>query len=118
MISIENGFQCRQGDIAFIIVENLPENLQPKPNVLKDRKNNIVALGESHGHRHEIFGATVMVDDLNRMFVSSDGTAAIHHLDASNQVADHPMIEQIPVGNYWISPQDEYTPKGWRQVED
>lgn len=84
---------------------------------LRRAKDNVLALGESTGHRHEITLGEVYVGEEGELFiVAPEAGGRIEHLVGDRQ-ADHAPIDLEP-GVYEYVPQREYTPEGWERVVD
>ena len=95
----------RQGDILFVEAEEIPEEREHQP-------DGIVARGEVTGHMHRITPRSKAALYL---------CAAISYIHAQQETEivheEHDTIN-LPIGNYKVIRQQEYTPEGWRQVED
>ncbi len=96
-----------QGDVLLISIERLPIKTELK----KDR---IIALGESSGHRHEVSsGCDVLVDDIGTMYVQAKtARERIRHLlGKETPTGEHDDIT-LPEGLYRVELQRE-----WRRKE-
>jgi hypothetical protein len=108
-----------QGDLLIRKIEQLPENLTA---IQPDNGYHVVAHSET-GHNHAI------VDKPN-VTLFSGGDPMISYLqvvescDATETILEHFRTTDthesllIPPGFYEIRRQREYTPQGWRRVED
>ena len=97
---------ARQGDILFVRVEQLPQDL-------KKAKDQIIALGEVTGHSHRIaeaVGVEVLEDKAGDKFVKVADRADVVH-------QEHGPIALGP-GNWKAARQQEYTPKEPVRVRD
>lgn len=110
--------QCAQGDVLFRRLDRLPDGIAEQQPV----GNRVVVTHSETGHHH------VMPADRVRMFrLDGDGGAPgmISYLDVSAPaVLEHlrPHDTHAPIlfapGVYEVRRQREYTPEGWRRVED
>lgn len=99
------------GDVAIVRVDAIPKTA-------KKRKDKIAAHSEA-GHHHQ-FDASSSVwlystpDDLVQYLEVKSEPAVLNHL------REHDTHEawSFPPGNYKIIRQREWTPEGWRRVED
>lgn len=60
----------RQGDVFLLKVDRLPANIK--------RKDNILAYGETTGHKHQVVGASVLTDG-NTQYVEVAAEAELVH---------------------------------------
>jgi len=107
--------QARQGDVLFIRVDSIPDNVKQIPG------NEVTAAeGEVTGHHHTISGgatgyaSTVPEKPTGRILaefveVRQDGAALTHQ--------EHDAISFSP-GNYRSIRQTEYTPAALKRVSD
>lgn len=102
-----NNNQARQGDIYFTRVEEgtIPEEAE----VIKD---GIIARGESTGHTHMISNASQAV----LMMVA--GIAYIKAMQDCQIVHQEHGTIDLPAGEWQITYQKQYTPKGWNPILD
>lgn len=97
----------RHGDVLIERIEKLP----PKKN-LTEQKHLTLAEGEVTGHSHRISeGAGKLFKFDDRMFlkVQSEIATLVHE--------EHHALT-LPQGDYEIKIQREYSPEGWRRVQD
>lgn len=102
----------RQGDIAIVKVDKLPEGLLEVP---KDRGRVVVAYGEITGHAHVLEGGEALflatdLQDLENRFLKVDEEVELVH-DEHNTIT-------IPEGIYEVRHQKEYQPEAVRIVAD
>ena len=98
--------QARQGDIFFIPINTLPDNIEKV-------EDGIIARGEATGHTHRISDmkkAILYAVGINMYLKVLKETEIIHE--------EHKPITILPEGIYEIRKQVEYTPSGLRRVED
>ncbi len=102
-----------QGDVMFIRVDKLPYGLE-KVNPIND--HHVVAHSET-GHHHTIEAEHTSFyktgDDLLSYFSVDVPTPIIHE----RAFDTHEPI-MIPVGDYMVRRQREYTARGFRKVQD
>jgi len=117
MRTFEN--QAAQGDLYIRRIDVIPPNAKP---MKADNGNFIVAHSET-GHHHVIAerpGVQVFVTDdpmvsyLQVIDATEQTEALLEHLRGYDT---HETIK-IPAGNFELRRQREYTPEGWRRVED
>jgi hypothetical protein len=106
---------CAQGDIYIRKIDALPKGTVAVP---RENGKLIVTHSET-GHHHVIVGDTVTLrrlpDSIMDCFVVVGGKgAALEHLRPHDT---HETIGFKP-GVYHVKRQREYTPEGWRRVED
>ena len=82
----------RHGDVMLIEV--------PAKVLDKDRSP-VIALGEATGHRHEVIGGDVYLDTDGTIVVRATKGTTIQHLDGSNSVVEHGVLE-IPPGDWAV----------------
>jgi hypothetical protein len=103
--------QRRQGDILFER-DDLPWQKR-SPEDAEIQEDGVVARGEVTGHMHRISDAkrAVLMVSAAMVYIKSmsDDADVIH--DEHN-----PII--LPIGNWNIVRQQQYTPKGWVRVVD
>ena len=109
--NVEIGEWFFHGDVVIQRVETLPDNF----NLLEKTKQNELALGEAHGHVHQLSG------DFDLRIDSK--TPSKRHLKVVSPVSlrhqEHEEIT-IPIGDYVTYIQREYCPfeKKIREVAD
>ena len=102
-----------QGDVVFLKAEKLPKGFVKT-------KDNVIAHSET-GHNHVALGnfeRYVNPDDVMRSFIVAKGPVQIEH---HRSYDTHETIElrgDAPEVVWEIRRQREYTPEGWRRVED
>lgn len=111
--------QAAQGDLLLRRIDAIPVGAQP---MQAERGNFIVAHSET-GHHHVIAARpNVQVFTTNDPLVSY--LQVVEATDAMETVLEHlrsfDTHESIAIlpGNYELRRQREYTPEGWRRVED
>lgn len=111
--------QAAQGDLYIRRIDAIPDNAKP---MVAEKGNFIVAHSET-GHHHVIAerpGVQVYTTDdplvsyLQVIEATEQTEALLEHL---RNFDTHETIA-IPPGNYELRRQREYTPEGWRRVED
>lgn len=108
-----------QGDLLIRRIEKLPEDVKP---VASEKGMFVVAHSET-GHNHVIADrpnvALYTTDDpmisYLQVIEATDATETL--LEHLRSYDTHETIKIAP-GNYEIRRQREYTPEGWRRVED
>lgn len=111
--------QAAQGDLLIRRIDLIPKDVKP---LLADRGMFIVAHSET-GHNHVIENRPNIA-----MFTTGDPMISylrvIECTDAAETIIKHLRTFDthesilIPPGDYEIRRQREYTPEGWRRVED
>ncbi len=95
--------QIRQGDVFLQKVDSLPKEAI--------EKDNILAYGESTGHKHQIVNGKVMVDNLgNQYVVANQETQLVHEEHGTITLTDN-VFKVIQQREYDLS-------EGVRQVLD
>lgn len=101
----------RQGDVLIVPVGAMPNGLKAVP---REKGRVVLAHGETTGHAHAILdkGTALFRDPkLNKIFMRvADAPASLKH-------EEHGTIS-IPVGDYEIIRQREYSPERDRYVAD
>ena len=105
---------CAQGDMLIIRIDRLPEGLQK---VEPENGRHILAHSET-GHHHVMLAERVEVyqkpGDLMSLFVVVNQPVPLEHLRAYD--THEPIM--FGEGVYHVRRQREYTPEGFRRVED
>lgn len=105
---------CAQGDVYIRKIAALPENAVP---VKPENGYNIVAHSET-GHNHVMEASKAdmysLPDSIMDLLLVVHDPVALEHL-RSYDTHEPIMFEK---GTYHIRRQREYTPEGWRRVED
>lgn len=103
--------QARQGDVFLKQIKKLPDNLTA---VKEANGRFILAEGEATGHAHAIrdIKNTMMFFDkeLNKLYITVIKPVQLEH-------EEHTHVT-LPLGNYEVIRQREYSPKEIRQVAD
>jgi hypothetical protein len=105
----KSDFKGRHGDVVIVRDDSAPTEGK------KDARG-VVAEGEATGHAHRVDRAKVLrvVDDLVQRTVvvpfRAKSPAKISHEEHTTQV--------IPPGKHRTGIQRQYSPDGWRQVQD
>jgi len=98
----------RQGDVFIIKTDEIPSNYQE---VERDEESIVLAYGEATGHKHQIKSKNaILVKADNKIFLMVLKPVELIH-------EEHNKIE-LPVGNYQIINQRQYTPEGIINVAD
>jgi hypothetical protein len=105
--------QYRQGDILIKKIDAVPDNCEEIYAIEGESKKGclVLALGEATGHRHVIksINALLMKKD-NAFFLTILMPVKLTH-------EEHSAIE-LPIGNYQVIRQREYSPTQIRWVAD
>lgn len=106
---------CAQGDILIVKIDALPKGAVEVP---RENGRLIVTHSET-GHHHVMEAPTATMhrlpDDIMNCFLTVGGEGAdLEHLRPHDT---HETIRFEP-GVYHVRRQREYTPEGWRRVED
>ena len=108
-----------QGDLLIRRIESIPATAKP----LKAERGNFIVAHSETGHHHVIAerpGVQVfttgdpMVSYLQVIEATEQTEALLEHLRSYDT---HETIA-IPPGTFELRRQREYTPEGWRQVQD
>jgi len=102
-----------QGDLLLIAVDNIPKGYAKK---LPVNNSHIVAHSET-GHHHIVSAQTTNYytgEDTMEAYLEVEVPTEIKHLREFDM---HESI-MIPPGIFQLRRQREYTPEGWRRVED
>jgi len=63
----------RHGDLSF-------HSIKEMPNDIKETKNNVLALGETTGHKHVVTGdVQIFQDTLGNTYIKVNGKASVTH---------------------------------------
>ena len=81
----------RHGDVMLI---------ERTEKVLAKKRSPVIALGEATGHRHEVIEGDVYLDTDGTIVVRATEETTIQHLDRSDAVVEHGVLE-IPPGD-WV----------------
>lgn len=103
-----------QGDVLFRRIAALPEGAKPI-----DEKGRIVVAHSETGHHHAIDDTGVVRFEMNDPLVcylqlAADHCDVVHHRPFDT----HETIRLSGAGVFEVRRQREYTPEGWRRVED
>lgn len=100
------GKHARHGDILFTIVK------APDRKNRNNRKDGVVAEGETTGHAHRTFGDTKLYEKDGQLYlrVGKKGGGINHE--------EHGKIEFLPGTTLQVTRQREWTPVGDRQIAD
>lgn len=103
-----------QGDVYFRRVDNLPLNAV----VVQSDKGRVVVAHSETGHNHEMDadGVTMyrLPDSIMDCFLVVTKPTTLEHLRPTD--THEPIL--FEAGTYHVRRQREYTPEGWRRVED
>ena len=105
-----------QGDIVLVRVKELPKGLE----IVKSEKNRCVVSHSETGHDHFVDATGVsMFQEPNNPFICYLQVAPIGGADLIHaRPFDTHETLHLEQGTYKIHRQREYTPSGWRRVED
>lgn len=109
-----------QGDIIFVRVKEIPKDA-------KIKQDGVIAEGEQSGHFHKLKTVVAVkegtrTEEIEKMtdglvyekngdlFVKANAPTTIVHNE------HNPVV--LPKGTYKIKRTREYTPNGWREVQD
>jgi len=104
--------QFRQGDV---LIERLDTPVDPKKEGLKEiapeNGRLILAHGEVTGHAHAISARNAMLfqQTIGMLLILKKASEVLHE--------EHPPV-YLPMGEYKITRQREYTPEKWVDVRD
>jgi len=116
-MKIMNVGAVAQGDLLIRPISSIPEKVKPVSAVA----GKVIVAHSETGHHH-YFGE----DDVQVFAPEEDNFGMICYLKVDGDFADlvhgrsfdtHETI-RVPQGTYEIRRQREYTPEGWRRVED
>lgn len=104
--------QMAQGDVLFIRVDSIPADAK------KEKGKGKVCAHSETGHHHSF-------DPDASVFVYSTADQLVSYLDVKKPAIlkhrrDFDTHEEVlfDIGKYEIRRQREYTPEGWRQIQD
>lgn len=102
--------EYRQGDVGIDSIVSIPEGAKPE-----NRERIILAYGEVTGHCHE-----VAVEDLDKVqLYSLDGKMYLHVEENGVRVTHQEHdVAILPIGNYEVIHQREYSPEAIHNVQD
>lgn len=110
--------QGAQGDVLFLRVDRIPEAAKDVTAI--ERSGGVLILSHSEtGHHHAIDNPEVKMfrepGDPMIAYLQIEGVGAevVHHRSFDT----HETIK-LPAGLWQVRRQREYTPEGWRRVED
>src|SRR5689334_7499131 len=92
----------RQGDLLFVEIERLPDNLKERPNM-------VIAEGEVTGHSHRLSEGRILENKVD-VFLQVARAARILH-------QEHHTIT-LPPGRYRVIRQREYTPAAPAKIRE
>ena len=105
---------CAQGDVYIRRVDKLPENLVP----VTPEAGKVIVTHSETGHHHVMDGEAVTMyrlpDSILECFLVVNEATSLDHL------RPHDTHEPIMFdkGTYHVRRQREYTPEGFRRVQD
>lgn len=112
MKTFEN--RCAQGDIYISRIEKLPERAE----AVKTEGEKVIVTHSETGHHHVMDRKAVTMyrlpDSIYDCFLVVTAPTALEHLRPNDT---HEAINFNP-GTYHVRRQREYTPEGFRRVED
>lgn len=108
-----------QGDLFIRRIESIPANAKP----INAEKGRFVLAHSETGHDHiiaerpnvKLYGTGAPMVSYLEVVEATDATETL--LEHLRSFDTHETIK-IPAGRYEIRRQREYTPEGWRRVED
>lgn len=105
---------CAQGDIYIRRVEALPANAVPVP----AENGKVIVTHSETGHHHVMEAASVTMFRLPDSIM--DCLLVVDHPSVLEHLRQHDTHEPIlfEKGTYHVRRQREYTPEGFRRVED
>lgn len=111
MITAKN--MVAQGDVLFRRVDKLPETAQAK-----QVSGRVIVAHSETGHHHAIDDAGVVLyeeprDPLTCYLAIAEHADVVHHRASHT----HETV-RLGAGVWQVRRQREYTPEGWRRVED
>lgn len=100
-----------QGDVAFLKVDALPEGAAPEKT-----KGPVVVAHSETGHHHVVEGRLVKLFRVDAMtcYLRLDAPAEVVH----QRPFDTHETLKLGKGVWQVRRQREWTPEGWRRVED
>jgi hypothetical protein len=106
-----------QGDVLFRRIESLPADVVEQP-----RKGRLVVAHSETGHHHAIDDPAVKIFEratrdpmICYLQIAGEHADVVHHRPHDT----HGTLRLIGGGSTWeVRRQREYTPQGWRRVED
>lgn len=102
-----------QGDLLIIRVDSIPDEAVQ---VEKDHDNGVIVAHSETGHHHVLErGMVYKMPSTGQLWAEvKDRAAELRHY---RSYSTHETIE-LPPGNYILVRQREWTPDGWRRVQD
>lgn len=105
---------CAQGDVYFRRVDKMPDDVVP----VAAEKGRLVVTHSETGHNHvmDADGVTMhrLPDSIMDCFLVVEKPATLEHLRPHDT---HESIQFEP-GVYHVRRQREFSPEGWKRVED
>lgn len=101
-------YQIRQGDV-LVESATIPEGVKPME---RDKGRIVLAYGEVTGHAHAILSNAV------EMLRAENGDRYLRVTEIAQLVHEEHSTLEIPVGEYRVVQQREYTPEAIRNVAD
>ena len=105
---------CAQGDILIQRIEKLPAGVVP----VEAENGRVIVTHSETGHHHVMLAertkAYKLPDSIMDIFLAVEQGDTLEHLRPNDT---HESIAFEP-GIYHVRRQREYTPEGWRRVED
>lgn len=112
---------CAQGDMILRRIETIPTDAVP----VKSENGSLIITHSETGHNHIVMerqnknggkNAQLFINKINALigYLSVSEPCELEHLRSHDT---HASIS-IPVGNYEIRRQREYTPEGFRRAQD
>jgi hypothetical protein len=105
---------CAQGDVYIRRIDKLPNGLVPH----NPEKGRVIVAHSETGHHHTMLAEHVTAyrspDSLMDLFLKVKAPTALEH---HREFDTHEPI-LFDTGYFHVRRQREYTPEGWRRVED
>jgi len=105
---------CAQGDVYIRKIDKMPEGVTP----VEPIKGKVVVAHSETGHNHVMLAERVkqyrLPDSIMDIFLEVETATALEHLRPHDT---HESIMFEP-GFYHVRRQREYTPEGFRRIED
>jgi hypothetical protein len=103
-----------QGDVMFIRAPSLPSGLAPKP---AEAGRHILAHSETGHHHWTSADGVELYQGPESAFTCYLRNTSIVHVEHARPFDTHETIA-LPPGTWLVRRQREYTPEGFRRVED
>jgi len=106
-----------QGDVLFVPMELLGEKIPSSAQEMNKEEGGFIIAHSETGHHH------VAVGDLIAFSEPSDPLTGYLRVDGEAEIIHHRNFDahapiSLPKGNWKVLRQQEFSPEGWRRVED